>query len=351
MSVTSLSSLPTRRMTAGAVVVRIVDGRRSYMLVGPASGKAEWLLPKGGIESGETPETAALRELAEEAGGRGALVGHIGKSEFAGAAGTTEATWFLAAYVGTVTPRESRGTCWLPFSAAHDALSFREAREVLANAENLAAKVWPDSPGPEPLYISTLQSQLQFLNARMLEASDTANKFLTRFVFGGMVAVVALLNADLVMFKERPKLGSAFSVGIALGAGMLVMLLSYIYFRTVERHYSEHRLSHRKLKYKFELTLYALLAPSTPEAYAQMMEGSLEASRSGDKPPAVFGFATMGPYLKNHHQRRFAGLKRSGSGYTGIAMMLVLITIVVRASGLLLQSSPEPAELKVRLLK
>jgi len=340
-----------RRVTAGAVAVRVVDGRRSYMLVGSASGRAEWLLPKGGLESGETPEAAAIRELGEEAGVRGALVCPIGTSEFAGAAGTTETTWFLATYVGTVTPQESRAACWMPFPAAREALSFREAKDVLDVAENLASKLWPDSPGPEPLYVSTLQSQLQFLNARMLEASDTANKFLTRFVFGGMVAVVALLNADLVMFKERPKLGSAASLGVALGAGVLVMLLSYIYFRTVERHYSEHRLSHRKLKYKFELTLYALLTPSTAEAYALMMEGSLEANGTGDKPPAVFGFATMAPYLKNHHQKRFVELKRSGSGYTGIAMLLVLITIVVRASGLLLQSPSEPAELRVHLLK
>lgn len=338
------------RLTAGAVVVRLVDGLRSYLLVGPASGKAEWVLPKGGIESDETPEATALRELGEEAGVRGALVGAIGGSDFAAPTGNTKTKWFLATYLGAITPQEARATCWLPFAAAHEALSFPEAKEVLANAEALASKVWPDAPNPDPLFVSTLQSQLQFLNARMLEVSDTANKFLARFVFGGMVAVVALLNADLVMFKARPALSSPFSVAIALGSGALVILLSFIYFRTVEHHYAEQRLSHRKLKYKFELTLYALLARSTPEAYARMMEESLEGAGSGEKFPVSFAFPTMATYLKNHHRHRFAGFKRSGSGYIVIAMLLVLITMVVRASGLLLQPPPEPSELRLRLL-
>lgn len=36
-----------------------------------------WCLPKGGVEEGETPEEAALREIQEETGLSGDVVGHL----------------------------------------------------------------------------------------------------------------------------------------------------------------------------------------------------------------------------------------------------------------------------------
>jgi ADP-ribose pyrophosphatase YjhB (NUDIX family) len=67
-----MSSLPTKTLvSAGGVVVDDrADGARWVLLIvhRSMSGHPRWTLPKGGIEPGETPEVAALREVREETG-------------------------------------------------------------------------------------------------------------------------------------------------------------------------------------------------------------------------------------------------------------------------------------------
>ena len=49
-------------------------------------GRLVWSLPKGHLERGETPEDAAVREVEEETGIRGRVLGHLGTIDF----------WFVA---------------------------------------------------------------------------------------------------------------------------------------------------------------------------------------------------------------------------------------------------------------
>ena len=49
-------------------------------------GRLLWSLPKGHVEPGETPEQAAVREVAEETGVHGAVLGPLGTIDF----------WFVA---------------------------------------------------------------------------------------------------------------------------------------------------------------------------------------------------------------------------------------------------------------
>lgn len=52
--------------SAGGVVFRRTDGRVHFLLI--RDPYENWGLPKGHLEDGETPEAAALREVAEETG-------------------------------------------------------------------------------------------------------------------------------------------------------------------------------------------------------------------------------------------------------------------------------------------
>src|SRR5512143_1707579 len=65
------SLLPVSSETsAGGIAIFVEDGEARAAVIGRRSrqGKLEWCLPKGHLEEGETPEDAAIREVAEEAG-------------------------------------------------------------------------------------------------------------------------------------------------------------------------------------------------------------------------------------------------------------------------------------------
>ena len=71
----------TREKTsAGGVVVR-TDGGTQICLIRP-TGRTVWGLPKGGIEAGETPPQAAVREVAEETGIDGVVDAELGSIDY-----------------------------------------------------------------------------------------------------------------------------------------------------------------------------------------------------------------------------------------------------------------------------
>jgi ADP-ribose pyrophosphatase YjhB (NUDIX family) len=61
--------------------VRDRKGAYELLLVSSISRPGRWTLPKGGLEDGENAESAASREIAEEAGVRGRLVSTLGVVE------------------------------------------------------------------------------------------------------------------------------------------------------------------------------------------------------------------------------------------------------------------------------
>jgi 8-oxo-dGTP pyrophosphatase MutT (NUDIX family) len=70
----------------------VVDDSVANLLVGAVIGRKDrrgrllWSLPKGHIEPGESAEQAAIREVAEETGIVGRIVGRLGTIDF----------WFMA---------------------------------------------------------------------------------------------------------------------------------------------------------------------------------------------------------------------------------------------------------------
>lgn len=88
------------RHSAGGVVVRR-DGARALLALAHEGGYGGLILPKGGIERGETPEEAARREIAEEAGiTELRLVADLGQR---GRLGFSRRRWIITRYFLYVT--------------------------------------------------------------------------------------------------------------------------------------------------------------------------------------------------------------------------------------------------------
>ena len=325
---------------AGAVTVRVTAQGREYLLVGPKSGKPEWLFPKGHIEEGEDPDRAALRELAEEAGARGLVLSEIGRSSFATESGKDATVrYFLVAFTASVPAQETRRAAWFPYAGAYALLSHEDARTHLDAAEALAKKALPADSGKG--IASTLEKQLEFLNDRMKETSDTANQFLDRYMFGGLVGVVGLLNLDLVLLKERPNVSDPHTQLVMGAMACTVFLLSFIYFWQVQKHYTGHRLSHRKLKYKYELTLHCLLLGTNAADYGSQLEAKVDDPHQ-DEPTFLDDYPSdpnaVPGYLLAHHRKAAARVKPDRNMIL-VALLMVVLTMSVRLGGLLIQDS------------
>ena len=117
-------------------MARTVNGEREYLLV-EARRSRVWVLPKGHIEPGETPEAAAEREVQEEAGVRAAIVGRAGESEFVVDGKPVRVIFFLMRYEGEAARTEERVLAWRRYEDAVALLHFDNLRRVLTQAHAL----------------------------------------------------------------------------------------------------------------------------------------------------------------------------------------------------------------------
>jgi len=127
----------SRYSHAGGVVARTVNGEREYLLVGARRSPREWVLPKGHIERGETPEEAAVREVQEEAGVRAAVVARAAESEYAVGKERVRVVFFLMRYQGEASRQEDRALAWRRYDEALRMLRFDDTRRVLTEAHAL----------------------------------------------------------------------------------------------------------------------------------------------------------------------------------------------------------------------
>jgi 8-oxo-dGTP pyrophosphatase MutT (NUDIX family) len=120
-------------------VARAVSGGREYLLVEARRIRGQWVLPKGHIEPGETPEAAAAREVQEEAGVRAEVIARAGASEYAVDGESVRVVFFLMRYLGDAARQEERALAWRPYEDALRLLSFDDTRRVLTQAHALAS--------------------------------------------------------------------------------------------------------------------------------------------------------------------------------------------------------------------
>jgi 8-oxo-dGTP pyrophosphatase MutT (NUDIX family) len=121
----------TNQLThAGTIVFRKRDAQIFYLVVSSSDG-LYWVVPKGHIDPGETPEIAALRELAEEAGVLGQIVAPLSARHYQKADQGIDIQYFLVREQGSTESIENRTIRWEEAAAALQLLTYEEARTAL----------------------------------------------------------------------------------------------------------------------------------------------------------------------------------------------------------------------------
>ena len=135
-------------VSAGGLVVDttgklgLLIGRRDLK---DASGKKIlWSLPKGHIEEGETPEEAALREVAEETGINSVIEKSLGVIDFWFMAGgkrihKTVHHFMFAEVGGVLAAQESEvdEVSWFPLEEIVDRLAYPDEKKLIARSAEL----------------------------------------------------------------------------------------------------------------------------------------------------------------------------------------------------------------------
>ncbi|CAB4536117.1 unannotated protein [freshwater metagenome] len=103
-----------------------------------------WSLPKGHIEEGETPEQAAIREVAEETGITSSITKSLGVIDFWFMAGgkrihKTVHHFLFTEVSGVLTPQVSEvdEVSWFPLSEIVDRLAYPDEKKLIARSGEL----------------------------------------------------------------------------------------------------------------------------------------------------------------------------------------------------------------------
>ncbi len=134
--------------SAGVVVYIQTEQGREYLLLHYEAG--HWDFPKGHIEQGETKHEAALRELQEETGIADiTIIDHFEDSFtyfFKNPQTHVLIKKTVYFFIGRSSSKqvtlsdEHVGYEWLPYERAHEQLTYKNAKELLANVDEFLQK-------------------------------------------------------------------------------------------------------------------------------------------------------------------------------------------------------------------
>lgn len=127
----SRSTGPTH---AGGIVTSHRGRTPTYLLTRASRPPYDWVLPKGHIESGETPERAAAREVLEETGVEARVVKALGDVTIESRRRDIRVRYFLMRFRRMGTAEESREIRWCSLRDAVRLLPHDNARELVLRA-------------------------------------------------------------------------------------------------------------------------------------------------------------------------------------------------------------------------
>jgi 8-oxo-dGTP pyrophosphatase MutT (NUDIX family) len=139
-----------REFSAGGVVVRRIKGEWHAAVIQPA-GKDVWALPKGLVDRDEAPAATALREVREETGVDGRLLGKLGDVRYVytwrGERVFKVVSFYLVRYsrgrlgeIDTAMRREVDAARWVPLAEAPRALAYKGEREMAELAVEMVTR-------------------------------------------------------------------------------------------------------------------------------------------------------------------------------------------------------------------
>ena len=140
-------------ISAGGVVIDVHQGVARIAVIARRNraGRVEWCLPKGHLETNETLEKAAVREVTEETGIVGRVLASLGTIDYWFPASGTRVHkvvhhFLLEATGGELSiagdpDAEAIDVAWLPLGEAHSQLTFPNERQIAQVAwERLAGQ-------------------------------------------------------------------------------------------------------------------------------------------------------------------------------------------------------------------
>jgi 8-oxo-dGTP pyrophosphatase MutT (NUDIX family) len=122
---------------AGGIVFQQKGSTIFYLIVRAKPDPSHWVIPKGHIEAGESPEAATLREIREEAGVCARIIAPLGIMQFTYRDKQIVTKLYLLEYVEETFPQEEREFHWGTFEETMRLLTFYDTREMLRQAREI----------------------------------------------------------------------------------------------------------------------------------------------------------------------------------------------------------------------
>ena len=123
-----------REKSCGALVYKLVDKSPFLLLIKHKYG-GHWAFPKGHVETGETEEQTALREIREETGLEVRLEEPYVKKQV---------VYFLAQVSGGREQKQEEEVselCWCPMEEAQSHVTYPNDRRLIGNAKKFLEKI------------------------------------------------------------------------------------------------------------------------------------------------------------------------------------------------------------------